>query len=239
MLGGLPQDHFARVQRELADEMTSRGGPIEALAPHHFTLGIVGNQQLRPGLLAGGSAAGGPHRRDRLRARKESRAIREDADRSPAGGSAPAAERGGPRGPLPGALGARRDHREQPREGAQGQAGGQAPAPDWGAQNDRTGSNRVQAEQPRLRAPRVLRFGPRRLRHDVRVHVASRLRAAQVGRQHGPSPGLPDRAGESQGFDEGGGAQGSPHDAASRARASGRGRRRTRRCSRRSSPRSR
>jgi ABC-type lipoprotein release transport system permease subunit len=49
MLGGLPADHFARVKQELADEMTSRGGPIEAVAPHHFTLGIVGNQQVRPG----------------------------------------------------------------------------------------------------------------------------------------------------------------------------------------------
>ena len=62
----LPADHFARVQQKLADEMSSRGGPIEALAPHHFALGIVGNQQVRPGFWPEDQDAGGPHRRDRL-----------------------------------------------------------------------------------------------------------------------------------------------------------------------------
>lgn len=47
-LNGPPQvDHFARVARELEGEMTTNGGPIVALAPHHFALGLVGSQQTK------------------------------------------------------------------------------------------------------------------------------------------------------------------------------------------------
>jgi lipoprotein-releasing system permease protein len=49
--GVLPVDHFARVKDELKNEMADAGGTIVALAPHHFTLGIVGNQQFREGLI--------------------------------------------------------------------------------------------------------------------------------------------------------------------------------------------
>jgi lipoprotein-releasing system permease protein len=48
MAGPTPVEHFARVKAELADEMAPKG-PIVALAPHHFALGIVGNQQVRDG----------------------------------------------------------------------------------------------------------------------------------------------------------------------------------------------
>jgi lipoprotein-releasing system permease protein len=51
-LKGPPQvDHFARVSHALRDEMAGKGGPIVALAPHHFALGLIGNQQTRPGDL--------------------------------------------------------------------------------------------------------------------------------------------------------------------------------------------
>jgi lipoprotein-releasing system permease protein len=51
-LNGAPQvDHFARVARELEDEMASKGGPIVALAPHHFDLGLLGLQGTRADLL--------------------------------------------------------------------------------------------------------------------------------------------------------------------------------------------
>ena len=48
--GVLPVDHFDRVRRELASEMAP-DGPIVALAPHHFELGIIANQQTGPGIL--------------------------------------------------------------------------------------------------------------------------------------------------------------------------------------------
>jgi lipoprotein-releasing system permease protein len=48
--GVLPFNQFERVKQELASDFASAGGPIASLAPHHFTLGIVGNQTTREGL---------------------------------------------------------------------------------------------------------------------------------------------------------------------------------------------
>jgi lipoprotein-releasing system permease protein len=48
--GPLPVDHFDRVRNALRDDMVDAGGPVVALAPHHFTLGIAANQTTREGL---------------------------------------------------------------------------------------------------------------------------------------------------------------------------------------------
>jgi lipoprotein-releasing system permease protein len=47
VVGPLPADHQARIVSALRAEMAEKGGPIAALAPHHFTLGIIGNQTTR------------------------------------------------------------------------------------------------------------------------------------------------------------------------------------------------
>ena len=84
-----PVEHFARVKRGPGRRDGRRRAARSSRSRRTISRsGSSANQQVRQGLLARGPDARGPDRRDRLRAREEGAAAREDAHRSPAGGPA-------------------------------------------------------------------------------------------------------------------------------------------------------